>query len=140
MEPDAEFFEDTNEAFKRRLKQSIYGVIYDLVLNDDSIVDDGYFTRDYLIDNEKFIDTLHIGIVSSKVKFFWTATSREIILNILLRINHRVKTRKKKGAINQKFKAQDKALVVWSKQIERTIADLLMRLRGQVTTMEQYKN
>ena len=69
---------------------TIHGVIYDLVLNDDSITADGYMIRDSLISKDEFIKSLLHGISSSKIKFSWTSYSRELILNILLRVNHRL--------------------------------------------------
>ena len=105
-------------------------MIYDLVLNDDSVTTSGYFIRDSLISNQQFIKSLLHGITGSKIKYSWTSQSREIILNILLRVNHRLWTRQRK---NDGTDTEDYLIT----RIGSTIADLLIRLRAHA---EEIKN
>ena len=84
---------DANGALDRKIKLKIHQLIYDCVLNDDSLLYDGYYVRDSLAANLPFIESLLAAIITSKIKFVWNAQSREYILNILRRVHHRMRTK-----------------------------------------------
>ena len=87
--------EDANKygegAGRRRIRLKLLQLIYDFALNDDSIVDNGFFIRDTLIKDPHFIDVLLDEIQQSDVARIPESVLREYGLYILFRLYQRMK-------------------------------------------------
>jgi len=68
------------------MKTKMFQFIYDLVLNDDSILNDGFFVRDTLANNKPLIKFMLNMLLESDLNLAVESSIRSYILNILFRV------------------------------------------------------
>ena len=72
-----------------KIRISLASLLYDLVINDDSIIGQGFFIRDTLAKHQSLVKRLLDSVVDSDLRVSREAQLREYTLNILFRLYQR---------------------------------------------------